>query len=111
MHTSSPVNDADDVAVACELTSDDNASQLQRWARLVRGAGLSHGRTQDGIRVAFRADPATQAELRALVAIENECCSWARWQIQEDRDAIVMQATSTGYGIDALHGMLDDLTT
>ncbi|MBO0768691.1 MAG: hypothetical protein J2O48_08425 [Solirubrobacterales bacterium] len=96
-----------DEPVACELTPGDHRKQSQRWAGLVRDAGLSQERTPDGILLRFRADPAVERELEALVAVENECCGWARWQVRNDRDAVVMQASASGYGIQTLHQMLD----
>ena len=43
--------------------------------------------------------------MRALVAVENECCSWAAWSVERDNGLLVMAARSKGDGIAALHGM------
>jgi hypothetical protein len=50
--------------------------------------------------------PTVAVELQALVAVENECCSWATWSVEERADgALVMAARSEGEGVVALHGM------
>ena len=99
-------DDGDGTAPTCELTAVDHATQSRRWARLVRDAGLSQERTPHGIRLLFRAEPDVERALRALVAIESECCSWARWRVLRDDGVIVLHASATGHGVQTLHEML-----
>jgi len=92
--------------VACTLIDTDLKTQQERWIDLGENFGLGRYETDDGLRLTFRDHPAVEAELRALVAVENECCSWASWRIERDGGgALVMAARSQDNGIAALHGM------
>jgi hypothetical protein len=94
--------------IICTLTGHDLAEQAARWRRLRASAAVERRPTADGLRVTFRDDPSVEAELRALVAVENECCGWASWQVTRDEGGLVMHARSTGHGIATLHGMMID---
>jgi hypothetical protein len=91
--------------IACTLTDANLKTQRERWLALGESFGLGRTETQDGLRLRFRGDPAIEAELEALVAVENDCCSWAAWTVEHDDDALVMAARSRGDGIATLHGM------
>src|SRR5262245_17092614 len=92
--------------VACTLIDTDLKTQRERWITLGESFGLGRFETDDGLRLTFRDHPAVEAELRALVAVENECCSWAAWSVERAGDgALVMAARSEGEGVAALHGM------
>ncbi len=41
------------------------------------------------------------------MAVENECCAWARWEVQQadDDGGLVMQARATGDGVAVLQSM------
>ena len=60
----------------------------------------------DGVIHLFRPEPGGEEALRALVALENECCPWARWTLARRAGVIVLDVGSTGTGIAALHGWL-----
>jgi hypothetical protein len=85
--------------VACTLNSSDLAEQARRWRALPL---VRREETEDGLRVTFAHEPGVEEELRALVAVENDCCRWARWNVE---DAVVLVATSNGHGVATLHGM------
>ena len=85
--------------IACTLTSSDLAEQARRWRALPL---LQREETEDGLRLTFAREPRVEEELRALVAVENDCCRWARWDVE---DGVVLVATSTGHGVPTLHGM------
>jgi hypothetical protein len=78
-------------------------NQLARWDRLRRRAEVRHLPTEDGVRLEFLGDAAIESELRALVTLEAECCAWATWTLTREGPMIVLQASSTGDGIPALH--------
>ena len=61
--------------------------------------------TADGLRLSFRPEPGVEEELRRLVAVENDCCSWAAWAVETVAGAPVLDVRSTGPGIATLHGM------
>jgi hypothetical protein len=89
--------------VACALTAAGLAAQGKRWAQLIARAMTERAETADGVRLRFRAED--EEELRALVAVENECCSWATWTVERDAGTFVLDVRSTGEGIATLHGM------
>ena len=91
--------------VACTLTSADLAAQSQRWERLAARALTKRTETADGLRMFFRPEPGAEEELRALVAVENECCRWADWRVEADDRRIVLAVVADGDGITALHAM------
>ena len=95
--------------VACTLTSDDLGTQAERWTRLRREAGLERVETDDGLRLTFRDERAVEAELQALVAVENDCCAWASWDVGREDGELVMHASSTGDGVATLHSMFTEV--
>lgn len=95
--------------VACTLSNTDLKSQRERWLALGENFGLGRRETRDGLRLSFRNHPAIREELDALVAVENECCSWAAWSVEQEGDTLVMAAHSTGIGVTTLHGMFTQL--
>ena len=93
-------------AVACTLSVGDLAAQAARWLRLRSAAAeLSRIETEDGFSLVFQDTSTVEAELRELVAVENDCCSWASWDVFRADGTLVMHAGSTEHGVDALHGM------
>ena len=94
--------------VACTLTNDDLKTQRERWVRLWREAGHHRVETEDGVRLVFARQPGVADELRSLVAVENECCSWARWTVSIDGDDVFMDARSRGEGTAVLRRMFAD---
>jgi hypothetical protein len=97
--------------IACALGAGVQAEQTARWSRLRESAELTRAATDQGIRVTFPADPETEAELLALVGVENECCSWARWTVTREDGTVVLDASSSGDGVEALHAMFAPTAT
>jgi hypothetical protein len=91
--------------IACALGAGDQAEQTARWSRLRESAELTRAATEHGIRLIFPADRETEAELLALVGVENECCSWARWTVTREDSTLVLAASSSGDGVETLHAM------
>jgi hypothetical protein len=94
--------------VACTLTDTDLKTQRERWINLGANFGLGREKTSDGLRLKFADHPAVEGELRALVAVENDCCNWAAWSVERDRGVLVMAARSQGEGVTTLHGMFTE---
>ena len=90
--------------VACTLSAGDLRAQAGRWRALYAAAGIERTATADGIRVRFRRDAAVEAELRALVAVEVECCKWAEWSVAAGANELVLGVASSGHAIDVIHG-------
>jgi hypothetical protein len=91
--------------VACMLNSADLAAQADGWKLLIARAMTEYTQTADGLRMSFRPEPGVEEELRRLVAVESECCSWAAWAVETDAGAPVLDVRSAGEGVAALHGM------
>ena len=68
-------------------------------------ARTGRAQTADGVRLSFRPGPGTEDELRALVAVENECCAWATWTVGLTAGEIVLDVHATAEGIATLHAM------
>lgn len=94
--------------IACDLDTMGGAAQARRWLRLGRDAGLGRAETDDGLMIRFRDEPAAERELRALVAVESDCCSWARWQVRRDGGELILDVRSTPEGAATLHAMFRD---
>jgi len=91
--------------VACSLTRAGLARQARRWERLAARAMTGREQTGHGIRVSFRPGPGAEEELRALVAAESRCCSWATWTVHANGTQLVLDVRSAGDGVTALHAM------
>ena len=89
--------------VACTLSSAGLAAQRKRWEQLIARAMTERAETVVGLRISFL--PGAEDELRALVAVETECCPWATWTVERATETIVLHVRSTADGIGALHSM------
>jgi hypothetical protein len=94
--------------VACTLNGTDLKSQRERWINVGTTFGRSREEADDGLRLVYDDHPAVEAELQALVAVENECCSWALWSVERENGSLVMAARSRGEGIGTLHTMFHE---
>jgi hypothetical protein len=101
--------DAGPVPIACALTPAGLAAQAGRWTRLAARAMTGRIETEHGLRIRFRRGPGTEEELRALVAVENECCSWATWTVEASPAGIVLDVRAEDAGVTALHSMFASL--
>ena len=105
-----PADDtAASVPVACSLSTAGLAEQAGRWARLAARAMTGHAKTGDGLRLGFRPEPGVEEELRALVAVETQCCPWATWTVQASATQVVLDVRAADDGVTALHGMFTGL--
>jgi len=94
--------------VACTLNDTDLKTQRERWINVGTNFGRSREETNNGLRLLFDDHPAIETELGALVAVENECCSWASWAVEREDGVLVMAARSRGEGIATLHTMFHE---
>jgi len=91
--------------VACTLTSADLAAQGERWERLIARAMTERAETADGLRMSFL--PGAEDELRALVAVEAQCCPWAIWTVERDGRAVMLAVRSGTEGAAVLRRMFN----
>ena len=94
--------------VACTLSDTDLKTQRERWVNVGTNFGIDREQTADGLQLTFKDHPTVEQELRALVAVENDCCSWASWSVERKEGALVMAARSKGEGISTLHAMFKE---
>jgi hypothetical protein len=97
------------VPVACSLTTAGLAEQAGRWARIAARAITGQTKTADGLRLVFRPEPGIEEELRALVAVETQCCPWATWTVRTYATELTLDVRASGDGVTALHGMFTGL--
>jgi hypothetical protein len=95
--------------VACSLTMAGLAKQAGRWVRIAARAMTGHTKTADGFCLVFRPDPGIEEELRALVAVETQCCPWATWTVQASATQLTLDVRAAGDGVTALRGMFTGL--
>ena len=100
---------AEEASVACSLSPAGLAAQAGRWTRLADRAMTERTKTAHGLRIGFRPEPGAEQELRALVAVETECCPWATWTVETSAGQVVLDIRSAGEGIAALHAMFTGL--
>jgi len=91
--------------VACRLTPADLAAQAGRWTRLITQALAERTESAEGIRLSFRPEPGIAEEVRALAAIENQCCPWAEWTVDTSAGTVVLDVRSGAEGLATLPGM------
>ena len=94
--------------VACTLSQTDLKTQRERWINVGTNFGVAREKTGDGLELIFLDHPAVEQELRALVAVENDCCRWASWSVDRKQGVLVMAARSRGDGISTLHDMFKE---
>ena len=101
-----------DELVACSLNEAGYTAQQKRWVNLTDTFGIARALTDDGIRLVFQCHPQVAADLRAVVDVENDCCSWASWSVERDEAGnLVVAARSHKDGVAALHAMFTQLGT
>lgn len=101
--------------IACELDGGDMGAQAKQWIWLRRGAaersppaarsGLGRVENEEGLKIRFRDEPRVEEELRALVAAESNCFSWARWEVRCADGDVILEITSAPEGAATLHAM------
>jgi hypothetical protein len=92
----------DELPIACTLGLDDGAARMQRWRALSAKAHPNARRDGDQLVVRYRSEPGVREELDALAAAERECCSFADWEVAQERGHVVLRIVSNTDGIAAL---------
>lgn len=91
------------VPIACTLTPAGLRGQARRWDQLTGRDLTGRTETADGLRLRFR--PEGEAELRALVAVESECCPWATWTVTAGTGEVTLDVRAAPEGAAVLHEM------
>ena len=83
---------ADDPAIACSLGADD-FKQRSAWIRELAGKHLRHSqRTPLTLDLTYAPEAAPQ--VREMVAKEQTCCSFLRFDLREEPDAVRLTITA-----------------
>ena len=82
--------------MACTLGTGDRAQRAARWEALTARALRQASRTERGLRLVFGAGPGVEDELRSLVALERECCGFARWSVSAASGRCTLEVSGDG---------------
>lgn len=105
-----PVPDA--APIACSLGQDDLADRRERWHTLADRAIIDVAPTDYGLRMHFRDEPGVEAELRALAALERDCCAFADWTVLADGKALAIDVRgSSAESVPVVQEMFTSLRT
>ena len=72
-----------DIPIACSLDADTQKARGNEWRRLLQANLIERGTIPGGVRMVLRSAPGVAAELRRLIALENGCCAWINWDLEE----------------------------
>ena len=90
--------------IACTLSSDAHQDRRERWLRLIEEARL----TPRGVRLRLRSAGGVEEEAHALVDLERDCCSFARWTVDSDGATVTIDISAGGEGVKALHAVFGE---
>ena len=88
--------DGASAVAACSLGAGDLARRAGRWEAVTARSLRRASRTERGVRLAFGAGPGVASELRALVALERDCCGFAAWSVRQDGDELTVEVRGHG---------------
>jgi hypothetical protein len=67
--------------IACALGAGAMKTRSHEWTTLARTSLVGRQLHARGVVLRYRRDPATEAELRRLVALENDCCAFLAFEL------------------------------
>jgi hypothetical protein len=82
--------------VACSLGPEDHSARRTRWQQIRTRALIDVFATQRGVRLIFRDDPGVEEDLRQLVSLEGECCSFADWSLRAQSGDLLLDVSADG---------------
>ena len=88
--------------IACSLTAAEMPDRRRRWLALTDRALARRTATAEGVRLTFRAAPGVEEELRALAALERDCCGFAAFEVAAGADRVTLDVKSSGDGVMAV---------
>lgn len=93
---------------ACALGRGDLVGRRQRWLRLSERALIEKRPIPAGVQLRFEGLDAVERELRDLVALERDCCSFAEWALSRRDGELSLEVTATGDAIAAVRALFDE---
>jgi hypothetical protein len=105
-------NDSRFAPVACSLNQGDLALRAQRWRALAGRAGGQVSRTDNGLRLTFRAEQGVADELAELAALERDCCGFATWSVAMAEGQVALEVSAQDeVAVAAVQAMFDTLSS
>lgn len=88
--------------LACTLGPQDGRDRLRRWQELHRGAPPVSSVRDGVLEVRYPDAPGVLAELRALAAAEQSCCSFVDWSVARVGDDAVLTVRAPAGRLEAV---------
>ncbi|MDQ6810458.1 MAG: hypothetical protein M3Z95_00985 [Actinomycetota bacterium] len=95
------------VPVACSLRPVDVPDRRAAWEELLDEAMLRCDPTPQGVRLRFAPDARIEQRLRELARLEEECCSFATWEVHLGGEDLVLSVDAAGEGVAAVRIMFE----
>jgi hypothetical protein len=92
--------------IACTLDNVAYRDRVAAWEALSKRARLSGLRTGAGVELRYRRDPEVEQALRELIELERLCCPFLEFQLERDRDEIVLRIVAPGEALPVLDEFL-----
>lgn len=86
--------DPDRLPVACGLGPEDGRIRMRRWRALSEVGRPTASQGAGVLEVRYQPGPGVHAELVALAAAEQECCSFVCWTVAEDAGHSVLRVVA-----------------
>lgn len=93
---------------ACALPGGELRGRRERWLRLSDAALIDKAPLAAGVLLHFRRSEAAERELRDLVALERECCSFAQWDLIQRGRELSLEVTAGRDAVAAASAMFDE---
>lgn len=87
------------VPIACSLDAGETRQRAEQWAGLT---GSVLGVEQSDRMLTIRFSATAKDELARLVEAEEQCCSFAGWDLVEAGDEVILNVTGDELGVSAL---------
>jgi hypothetical protein len=82
-----------ELPIACKLSGDEFAERTARWRTLAEHGLITAEKTDRGAVQRYRWDEPVERELRELIALEAECCSFLDLRVERQADELVLEVT------------------
>ncbi|TDJ22483.1 MAG: hypothetical protein E2O58_11500 [Gammaproteobacteria bacterium] len=93
--------------MACSLDSEARNERRAFFRERLLPDAVQKIRTDDGLRIFFRNDPAMRSEIRTLIDLERQCCGFLDFELAEDEERLTLTIT----GPPAAAAVLDQMAS
>ena len=93
--------------VACTLTPASQRAEIKRFRAELAPYILKRERLKDGARLTFTDAPGLRAKIERLVALDQNCCTFLKHQVESDDEVITLTIKSEGSGIPLAQDFLE----